>query len=82
MAVTGDEALTVAVKPKLFRRPGPPHARSACMRVEGRADSDRRGLVVYLLTGEAQMALRVPTRVAGRRDAGRSWPPRARLSAR
>jgi hypothetical protein len=31
-------------------------------RVEGRADSDRSGLVVYLLSGEDQMALRVPKR--------------------
>ena len=31
-------------------------------RVVGRADSDRKGLVVYLLKGEQQMALRLPKR--------------------
>ena len=61
VAINGDDAVTVAVKPKLFRRPG---ARTPIriMRVRGRADSDRPGLVVYLLTGETQMALRVPRR--------------------
>jgi hypothetical protein len=61
VAVTGDEALTVAVKPRLFRRPGS-HSPIRSFRVEGRADSDRQGLVVYLLKGEEQMALRVPKR--------------------
>ena len=61
VAVTGDEALTVAVKPKLFRRPGS-QTPIRMFRVEGRADSDRQGLVVYLLKGEGQLALRVPKR--------------------
>jgi hypothetical protein len=61
VAVTGDEALTVAVKPKLFRRTGS-QTPIRLFRVEGRADSDRQGLVVYLLKGEVQMALRVPKR--------------------
>jgi hypothetical protein len=59
VAANGDDALTVAVKPKLFRRAG---SRSPIriMRVQGRTDSDRPGLVVYLLTGDEEMALRVP----------------------
>ena len=28
----------------------------------GRADSDRKGLIVYLLRGDTEMALRVPQR--------------------
>jgi hypothetical protein len=61
VAVNGDAGLTVAVKPKLFRLPGsrPP---IRMLRVEGRTDSTRSGLVVYLLSGEEQMALRVPKR--------------------
>jgi len=60
IAVNGDEALTVAVKPKLLRLPGH-RAPLRIMRVTGRADSDRKGLMVYLLTGGGeQMALRVP----------------------
>jgi len=59
VAATGDDALTVAVKPKLIRMPGS-HTPIRVMRVEGRADSDWPRLVVYLLTGESQMALRVP----------------------
>jgi hypothetical protein len=61
VAATGDDAVTVAVKPKLFRNP---RSRSPIevMRVEGRADPDRPGLVVYLLKGDSQKALRVPRR--------------------
>jgi hypothetical protein len=59
VAVNGDNGLTVAVKPKLFRMPGS-RAPIRMLRVEGRTDSDRSGLVVYLLSGEEQMALRVP----------------------
>jgi len=59
VAVNGDDGLTVAVKPKLFRMPGS-RAPIRMLRVEGRTDSDRSGLVVYLLSGEEQMALRVP----------------------
>ena len=59
VAVTGDDALTVAVKPKLIRMPGS-HTPIRVLRVKGRADSDWPRLVVYLLTGEAQVALRVP----------------------
>ena len=59
VAVNGDDGLTVAVKPKLFRMPGS-RAPIRMLRVEGRTDSDRPGLVVYLLSGEEQMALRVP----------------------
>jgi hypothetical protein len=59
VAVNGDDGLTVAVKPKLFRKPGS-RAPIRMLRVEGRTDSDRSGLVVYLLSGEEQMALRVP----------------------
>jgi hypothetical protein len=61
VAVNGDDGLTVAVKPKLFRRPGH-RSPIRLFRVAGRADSDRKGLVVYLLTGEEQMALRLPKR--------------------
>jgi hypothetical protein len=61
VAVNGDAGLTVAVKPKLFRLPGT-RSPIRMFRVEGRADSDRSGLVVYLLSGEDQMALRVPKR--------------------
>jgi hypothetical protein len=61
VAVNGDNGLTVAVKPKLFRRPGH-RSPIRLFRVAGRADSDRKGLVVYLLTGEEQMALRLPKR--------------------
>ena len=62
VAVNGDDALTVAVKPKLLRLPGR-RSPIRVLRVAGRADSDRKGLVVYMLTGpEAQMALRIPKR--------------------
>jgi hypothetical protein len=61
VAVNGDAGLTVAVKPKLFRLPGT-RSPIRMFRVEGRTDSDRSGLVVYLLSGEDQMALRVPKR--------------------
>jgi hypothetical protein len=61
VAATGDDAVTVAVKPKLFRNPRS-RAPIVVMRVEGRTDSHRQGLVVYLLKGETQMALRVPRR--------------------
>jgi hypothetical protein len=61
VAATGDDAVTVAVKPKLFRNPRS-RAPIQLMRVEGRAESDRQGLVVYMLKGESSMALRVPKR--------------------
>jgi hypothetical protein len=61
VAVNGDAGLTVAMKPKLFRLPGS-RAPIRMLRVGGRTESDRSGLVVYLLTGEQQMALRVPKR--------------------
>jgi hypothetical protein len=61
VAINGDDSLTVAVKPKFLRLPGPRNP-IRVFRVAGRADSDRKGLVVYLLTGEQQMALRVPKR--------------------
>ena len=61
VAVNGDAGLTVAVKPKLFRLPGT-RSPIRMFRVEGRTDSDRPGLVVYLLSGADQMALRVPKR--------------------
>jgi len=61
VAINGDNGVTVAVKPKLLRRPGH-RSPIRLFRVAGRADSDRQGLVVYLLTGEQQMALRVPKR--------------------
>src|SRR6476619_8506873 len=61
VAINGDDGLTVAVKPKLLRLPGH-RSPIRTLRVAGRADSDRKGLVVYLLTGEQQMALRLPTR--------------------
>ena len=61
VAINGDDGLTVAVKPKLLRLPG--HAEDLDrVAVAGRADSDRKGLVVYLLKGEQQMALRLPKR--------------------
>jgi hypothetical protein len=61
VAINGDDSLTVAVKPRFLRLPG--HRNPIrVFRVAGRADSDRKGLVVYLLTGEQQMALRVPKR--------------------
>jgi hypothetical protein len=62
VAINGDNGLTVAVKPKLLRLPG--HRNPIrVLRVAGRADSDRKGVVVYMLTGpEAQMALRLPKR--------------------
>jgi hypothetical protein len=60
VAVNADEALTVAAKPKLIRMPGR-HTPLRIVRVKGRAESDRNGLLVYLLTGpDGQMALRVP----------------------
>jgi hypothetical protein len=60
VAVNADEALTVAAKPKLIRLPGR-HTPLRTVRVRGRAESDRNGLLVYLLTGpDGQMALRVP----------------------
>jgi hypothetical protein len=55
VAVNGDAGLTVAVNPG-SRSP------IRMLRVEGRTDSTRSGLVVYLLSGEEQMALRVPKR--------------------
>lgn len=61
VAINGDNGVTVAVKPKLLRLPGH-RSPIRLFRVAGRADSDRKGLVVYLLTGEQQMALRVPKR--------------------
>lgn len=62
VAINGDNGVTVAVKPKLLRLPGH-RSPIRLFRVAGRADSDRKGLVVYLLTGpEAQMALRIPKR--------------------
>ena len=61
VAATGDDALTVAVKPK-FIRVSWTRTPIRVMRVQGRADSDGSRLVVYLLTGETQMALRVPKR--------------------
>ena len=62
VAINGDDGLTVAVKPKLLRLPGH-RSPIRVFRVVGRADSDRKGLVVYMLTGpEAQMALRIPKR--------------------
>jgi hypothetical protein len=61
VAINGDDGLTVAVKPKLLRLPGH-RSPIRIMRVVGRADSDRKGLVVYLLKGEEEMALRLPRR--------------------
>jgi hypothetical protein len=62
VAATGEENLiTVAVKPKLFRRTSR-YRPVELMRVEGRTDSDRSGLLIYLLSGDAPMALRVPKR--------------------
>ena len=61
VAINGDDGLTVAVKPKLLRLPGH-RSPIRVFRVVGRADSDRKGLVVYLLKGEHQMALRLPKR--------------------
>ena len=61
VAINGDDGLTVAVKPKLLRLPGH-RSPIRVFRVVGRADSDRKGLVVYLLKGEQQMALRLPKR--------------------
>src|SRR5262245_51941127 len=61
VAINGDDGLTVAVKPKLLRLPGH-RSPIRLMRVVGRTDSDRKGLVVYLLKGEEQMALRLPRR--------------------
>ena len=61
VAINGDDGLTVVVKPKLLRLPGH-RSPIRILRVAGRADSDRKGLVVYLLTGEEQMALRIPKR--------------------
>ena len=61
VAINGDDGLTVAVKPKFLRLPGHRSPIRVC-RVVGRADSDRKGLVVYLLKGEQQMALRLPKR--------------------
>jgi hypothetical protein len=62
VAATGEENIvTVAVKPRLFRRTSR-YRPVEVMRVEGRADFDRSGLVVYLLSGDAPMALRVPKR--------------------
>lgn len=61
VAINGDDGLTVAVKPKLLRLPSH-RSPIRTLRVAGRADSDRKGLVVYLLTGEEQMALRLPKR--------------------
>ena len=60
VASTGD-ALTVAVKPKLFRRHVAPRP-VQILRVQGRAESDRNGLIVYMLAGDPPMALRVPWR--------------------
>jgi len=60
VAVNADEALTIAAKPKLIRMPGR-HTPLRVVRVKGRTESDRNGLLVYLLTGpDGQMALRVP----------------------
>ena len=61
VAINGDDGLTVAVKPKLLRLPGH-RSPIRVFRVVGRADPDRKGLVVYLLKGEQQMALRLPKR--------------------
>jgi hypothetical protein len=62
VTATGEEnVVTVAVKPKLFRRTSR-YRPVEVMRVVGRADFDRSGLVVYLLSGDAPMALRVPKR--------------------
>ena len=61
VAVNGDDSLTVAVKPKLFRNPNK-RTPIRILRVAGRADSNRKGLIVYLLRGDAEMALRVPQR--------------------
>jgi len=61
VAINGDDGLTVAVKPKFLRLPGH-RSPIRVFRVVGRADSDRKGLVVYLLKGEQQMALRLPKR--------------------
>lgn len=59
VAVTGDDALTVAVKPRLLRMPGSRQP-IRLMWVKGRADSDSSRMIVYLVTGEQEMALRVP----------------------
>jgi hypothetical protein len=62
VAVTGEgDEVTVAMKPKLFRKTSR-YRPIELMHVEGRADSDDSGLIVYLLSGEGQMALRVPKR--------------------
>jgi hypothetical protein len=58
VASNGD-ALTVAVKPKRFRSPNNRRPVSV-VRVLGRAESDRAGLIVYMLGGQPPMALRVP----------------------
>src|SRR5262245_34347625 len=50
VALDGEDALTVAVKPKLLRLPGR-RAPIRRMSVAGRAESERKGLAVYLLTG-------------------------------
>jgi hypothetical protein len=59
VAVNGD-ALTVAIKPKAFQ----PRARRTVLvlPVVGRTDSDRGGIIIYLLGGTSPMALRVPKR--------------------
>ena len=62
VTVTGEANLiTVAVKPKLFRKTSR-YRPVELMRVEGRTDSDSSNLVVYMLGGDAPMALRVPKR--------------------
>jgi hypothetical protein len=58
VASNGD-SVTVAVKPKLFRSPTSRRP-VTIMRVLGRADSDKSGLIVYMLGGTSPMALRVP----------------------
>jgi hypothetical protein len=49
------------MKPNLFRKTSR-YRPIELMHVEGRADSAASGLIVYLLSGEGQMALRVPKR--------------------
>jgi hypothetical protein len=58
VASNGD-ALTVAVKPKVFRSPKSRRP-VVVVRVLGRAESDRAGLLIYMLGGQPPMALRVP----------------------
>jgi hypothetical protein len=59
VAVNGD-ALSVAIKPKAFQPRG--RRTVLVLPVVGRTDSDRSGIIIYLLGGASPMALRVPKR--------------------